>query len=85
MKAGISVGLFCLLVNTYTLTVQNSPSNLQNNVLSEWPLSTKNQYSLAGNGEGGEDFNWRGGVLSNNGLSDKVQWFVVVLMLYPFM
>ncbi|KAF8422540.1 extracellular beta-galactosidase [Tirmania nivea] len=77
MQPGINVRLFCigyLLLITYALTVQNNPSRLQKNVLFDWSFSTENQYPLLGNGESGEDLNWRGGRLSDNGLSDKVQW-----------
>ena len=80
MQPSISVRLFCigyLFLNTYALTVQN-PHKPQSNVRSDWPFSVENQYPLAREGEGGEYLNWGGDRLSDNGLSDKVQWFVVM-------
>lgn len=88
MQPGISVRLFCigyLLLNTYALIVQSNPSRLQHSVLPDWPFSVENQYPLAGDGEGGEDLNWRGDRLSDNGLCDKVKWLVVVFSYYKYL
>lgn len=60
-------------MNTYALTIQNNPSRLQNSVLSHWSFSVDDQYPLPGDTEG-QDLNWKGSRLSDNGLSDKVQW-----------
>lgn len=71
-----------LLLNTYALTVQINPSRLQNSVLPDWPFSVEKQYPLTGVGGGKEDFNLNRGRLSDNGLSNRVQWFVVPFSYY---